>query len=324
MKPEVCVVVPAYNEERRIEACIRSLLELNYPRDRLKLIFVDDCSTDSTPEIIKRYAAEHEHVLYLKTCGSGPSKARNLGAEVCDAEFVAFTDADCLVDREWLNELLRGFVSEDVAGVGGAQRSPDDEHSFGRRVQLFLELTGIVGEYTKSSQALAEVEHNPSCNSMYRRRVLLELGGFQEDLWPGEDVELDYRLRRAGYRLMYSPSAVVRHYRPQGWRAFARMMLSYGGVQAYLLRKYGFFRKLHYLPFVLLACTLLWGAAALAFPQLLLLPLVLVLLAFLRLLSISRSPADAAHVLALCMVAVVFWNLGFFSRLLRGEAVSYK
>jgi len=317
-------VVPAYNEEHHIEKCIRSLLELEYPAEKLRLIFVDDCSTDSTPDIIKRYAARHENVHYMKTCGSGPSRARNLGMLACDAEFVAFTDADCVVERGWLRELLRGFVAEDVAGVGGSQKSPADEHPFGRRVQRFLELSGILGEYTKSSRELTEVEHNPSCNVIYRRQVLLELGGFQEDLWPGEDVELDHRLRKAGYRLMYSPSAVVRHYRPQSLRAFARMMLAYGGVQAYLLRKHGFFRKLHYLPFALLAGTLLWAGALYLQPRLLLLPVVLLLLGYLRLFSITRSLTEAAHLLLLVVVAAVAWHAGFFSRLLRYGAVSYK
>ena len=324
MTPEVCVVVPAYNEERHVEECIRSLLEVNYPKDKLRLIFVDDCSTDSTPEIIKEYARKHGHLSYLKTCGAGPSKARNLGTEVCDAEFVAFTDADCTVDREWIRELLKGFTSPEVAGVGGVQRAHREETEFGRCVQLFLELSGIVGEYTRSSRHPVEVEHNPSCCSMYRRRVLLEAGGFQEDLWPGEDVELDHRLRRSGYRLMHVPGAVVYHRRPQSWRAFAKMMRSYGGVQAYLLRKYGFFRRMHYVPFATLAMAAAWLLASLAYPPLLLLPAGAAALVLVLLLGRTGSLTRSLRVLALLATAVVFWNLGFFSRLLRREAVSYK
>ncbi|MFH1318165.1 MAG: glycosyltransferase family 2 protein, partial [Candidatus Omnitrophota bacterium] len=66
--------------------------------------------------------------------------------------------------------------------------------------------------------------------------------------WPGEDVELDYRLKRKGYKMLFNPRAIVYHYKPKNMADFSRMMYRYGEAQGMLVRKYGLFRKIHFIP----------------------------------------------------------------------------
>ncbi len=164
---------------------------------------------------------------------------------------MAFTDGDCIVDRRWLTELEKGFDRPEVGGVGGDQKSPQDETKTGRRIQEFLKLIGFMTDYIKTASVMRETEHNPSCNVMYRKSVLEEVGGFDEELFPSEDVELDLKIRRRGYALLYNPAAVVGHYRPGNYRDFASMMRRYGASQRYLVSRYGFFRRLHFVPAIL-------------------------------------------------------------------------
>ena len=111
-KPDISVIIPAYNEEDTIGECLMSLEDLDYPSEKLEIILINDGSGDNTKNVMSNYDQKLNPVL-LETDGVGPSKARNIGLDYAKGEYVAFIDADCAVDREWLNELLKGFITED-------------------------------------------------------------------------------------------------------------------------------------------------------------------------------------------------------------------
>jgi len=311
-EPDISVIIPVKNEESTIEKCINSLLNLNYPPDLLEIIIINDASTDETGKILDKFK---NRITLFKTPGLGPSEARNLGLEHARGDYVAFTDADCLVDREWINQLLPGFQSEKVAGVGGDQKTPIDETYFGRMVMDFFKSLGFLEGYTKSARIsqIQEVDHNPSCNVIYRKIIIKNIGGFHPGLWPGEDVDLDYRLKKIGYKLNYSPTAIVYHYQPSHLIAFSRKIALYGKWSGgFLTRKYGFFRRLSFEP-VLLACSFfLVIAAFLLFPPLGY-PLLAIGLFFplVFLLFQTRELKKASILWLLLLTTIIFWNLGF-------------
>lgn len=246
MREKICVIVPARGCPKKIDECIESIINTKYPR--LDIIVVDD---GIEPLVLERLGQFGDRVRVLKSGARGPSYARNLAAAETGAEFIAFTDSDCVVENNWIGELLRGFREfPGIAACGGAQEIPSDATSFEKSVFSFMKKCGFISDYTRAAKSdmIIKVNHNPSCNVMYRRDIFLKESGFLEGLWPGEDVELDYRLKKKGYELIFNPSAVVYHYRPENLESFCRMMRRYGFAQGILVKKYGFFRKIHYLP----------------------------------------------------------------------------
>jgi cellulose synthase/poly-beta-1,6-N-acetylglucosamine synthase-like glycosyltransferase len=305
--PRFSVVIAAHNSAKTMNRCLDALARQTH--DSFETIVVDDGSTDETRSVclarswVTLKAIEH----------GGPSRARNIGIAEARGEYVAFTDADCVPRPDWLKELESGFAGPRVAGVGGDQESPGDETPHGKTIQDFLKTIGFVSGYIKTSRKLRETSHNPSCNAAYRRTVLMEVGGFDEGLWPGEDVDLDYRITRRGYVLLYNPKAVVGHYRPARFSAFARMMRRYGTCQWFLIRKYGPFRVLHFEPVALLLSVI----GALVFLRLrpdaahsLLAPLPIVYSWFYLRTGDFR---DAAAYLWLLVITLACWNWGFFT-----------
>jgi GT2 family glycosyltransferase len=226
---------------------------------------------------------------------------------------VAFTDGDCLVDKSWLEELEKGFSSPVIAGVGGDQKSPEDDTVVGKTIQRFLKTIGFVTGYIKTDQATKETEHNPSCNAMYRKRVLKDVGGFDEALWPGEDVELDLKITTQGHTLIYNPQAVVYHYRPKTYADFGRMMLRYGACQWYLVMKYGFFRRIQYVPLLTLIglgfaiAALVWQPGI--WPMVLLPWPLLFCWFYLK----TRSSKTTLQFVYLMVITLVNWHWGFFT-----------
>jgi len=307
--PFVSIIVPAYNCEKTISKCLNSLLALDYPQ--YEVIIVDDGSTDSTPKILKDY---DDKIIIIQTKNLGPSHARNIAVKQSKGEYVAFTDSDCIVDKNWLMELFKGFGDEKVVGVGGDQLSPEDEIEFGKDVQTFMKAVGFVSDYLKTHKKIIETKHNPTCNVMYKKNVLLEVGLFDENLWPGEDVEIDLKIKKIGYKLYYNPDAIVYHYRPQNIESFSKMMKRYGWAQAYLLRKHGLFRFIQLEPFLLIISLFLIIFFLVKNIKIGIGLLILFsLLTFVWLMIKAKNIRKGFIFITLFIRLLYYWNIGFVS-----------
>jgi succinoglycan biosynthesis protein ExoA len=312
---EVSVIVPAHRLDETLERCLRSLQAQTFPAARREIIVVLDGIGPGT-------FFEPFDLRVVQAPRLGPASARNRGVREAAGPLLAFTDSDCLVAPDWLEQLAGSLTEEDVAGVGGSQLSPADDSAFGQAVQRFFEAISFVGGYTRAHARVREVAHNPTCNAMIRRSAFEAVGGFAPGLWPGEDLDLDLRMRRRGYRLLYNPAARVHHYRPASLAGFARMMESYGRCSGgYLTRKHGFFRGLCYVPFLmafllaaLLALSLLHAPLAVA--------VVLAGLAGAAAWFAVRmgGPARAPMGLLLLATTLLVWNLGYLRGLFHRPA----
>lgn len=306
--PLISIIIPAYNCMDVVDKCVDSLLKLKW--EKREIIIVDDGSTDGTPEILARYGGA---IRVIRTANGGPSRARNIAVQEALGEFIAFTDADCIVAPDWLDELMAGLGDERAAGVGGDQQSPEDESAFGKNVHALLKAIGFTADYVKGHKSLVRTRHNPTCNVLYRKTALLEAGLFDEHLWPGEDVDIDLKIARMGYIFYYNPKAIVRHYRPKNLRAFARMMGRYGWAQGYLVKKYGAFRLIHFEPLLgaglaagLVLLALLASPAAAVIAALAILAAVLLFF-----ISKAKGTASGLNLFRLFLVLLFEWNLGY-------------
>jgi cellulose synthase/poly-beta-1,6-N-acetylglucosamine synthase-like glycosyltransferase len=250
MKDKVSIVIPTKNNGDIIEKCLKSIQNLDYPKDKLEVIIVDGYSTDNTVEIAKKYGCK----IIFENKGT-ISYARDVGVKHAKGDFIAFTDADCVVDRNWIKELIKHFNDEKVAGVGGPNITPEDDTEFAKCVGLVLSLLSRVGaRYGLVGGDVVEIYHNPTCNVMYRKDVLEEVGGFNYSLVTVDDEELDYRIRKKGYRILYTPHAIVYHYRKPTWKKFMKMAWNYGvgRMQAIKLHR-DMGRWFHFVPSLLIA-----------------------------------------------------------------------
>ncbi|MFH1398314.1 MAG: glycosyltransferase [Candidatus Omnitrophota bacterium] len=303
MNEKVAVIVPVKGIPYYFVKCVASLLKLDYPD--YEVIIIDD---GLNPGILKALENFKNRIRILKSDCRGPSFARNLAARSTDARLIAFTDSDCIVDRFWLKELVKALNQfPDAASCGGIQKIPADATKFQKHVFAALEKSEAVSEYIRKGNKddqIIEVKHNASCNVIYKRDVFLKEGGFFEGLWPGEDVEFDCRLKKKGYKLIFDPKALVYHYRPENLKKFIQMMYRYGWAQAVLVRRYGFFRIIQFVPF--LAFLIVFFLVLYFEPvKILILPVLLFLLFYLK-------PSG----LLLGGLGFIAWNAGFLKGLI--------
>ena len=247
MYPFVSIVVVTKNEERHIKDCLESLMRLEYPKEKHEIIVVDGNSTDKTREIVKEYLAK----LIIDKEG-GLANSRNIGIQAAKGDYIASTDADCVVKKDWLKILVKSIqeAPEDVVAVGGPNLIFKNDPPFAKLVG-YMQETFFASGGAPQSYKIKENKYVfgiPNCNVLYKRAILIEVGGFDNSLDIGEDAEINARLTKRGYKYLYLPDAIVWHHRPDSIKKFIAKMYLYGKGMAKLARMRKVIRWYSFLP----------------------------------------------------------------------------
>ena len=232
--PDVSVVVPVYNAERTLAACLDSLLAQDYPRERYEIVAVDNRSTDGTAAILAGYAGR---VRVVREDRRGPAAARNRGLAAARGAAIALTDSDCIVEPAWLGRIVAPLADPAVGVAGG-------------RILSVRPCNGIeaFGEEIHDHEKAIAVWAPPyviTMNWAARRAVFAEAGGFDEAFLRCEDVDLAYRIVQRGYRAVYVPDAIVRHHNERTWRGLAAEGFVHGLHSVQAIRKHAAFLAAH-------------------------------------------------------------------------------
>ncbi len=224
----ISVIVPAYNAARTLAACLEALEQQTMPREQYEIILVDDGSTDDTARIAGRYAG----VKVLKLARNrGAAAARNAGIAAAQGELLLFTDADCIPCAEWVAEMVKPFAEQDIAGGKGVYRTKQ-RALVARFVQLEYE-----SRYARM-QARRYIDFVDTYAAAYRREVLMRVGGFDPRIRFVEDQELSFRVARAGYRMVFIPTAAAYHLHPETLQRYLLRKARIGYWKAWVVRHY--------------------------------------------------------------------------------------
>ncbi len=203
--PKVAIIVPCWNEEDTIGGTVKSLLALDYPKDKLEIILVNDGSTDNTKVVMDSYVGTPQITVLHKENG-GKHTAINLGIEYAkDAAFVGCLDADSFVAPDALREIIGSFDNQKVAAATPAM-SVFQPRNLLEQMQNVEYIVGIAARHALS--AVNGIYVTPGPFSFYRRSVIEELGGFRH-AHQAEDMEMALRIQRAGYEIENAPRARV-------------------------------------------------------------------------------------------------------------------
>jgi glycosyltransferase involved in cell wall biosynthesis len=200
--PFISVIVPVHNGQQFLPSCLDALASSSYPN--YELIVVDDCSTDETARISRNKGA-----IVLKTSRqSGPGGARNLGSEKALGEILFFVDADVVVKPDALERIAADFVTHpEVAAVFGSyDDEPAEKNFISQYKNLFHRFV--------HQQGRTEAETFWAGCGAIRRDVFLALDGFDAQRYPRpaiEDIELGYRMRMKGYRILLDKRLEAKH-----------------------------------------------------------------------------------------------------------------
>ena len=187
--PFVSVIVPVFNDERRIETCVKALLAQTYPHDCYEVIVVDNGSTDATREVVGR----HPVVLLSETQMRGSYAARNTGLRHARGEIIAFTDSDCTPVAKWIAEGVHA-IQAGADLVGGNVRFVFSPRPTGAEIRDAMANLRIE-RYIREDGAAA------TANLFVRASVFAAIGTFPNNMVSGGDILFTQRATGAGYSL---------------------------------------------------------------------------------------------------------------------------
>ncbi|HWH20234.1 MAG TPA: mycofactocin biosynthesis glycosyltransferase MftF, partial [Solirubrobacterales bacterium] len=226
--PTVTAIVPVLDGGPRLGGLV-SALAAEGP-----VIVVDDGSVDGSGRRAERAGAR----VIRHDSPRGPAAARNAGLVAAVTEFVAFVDADCEVAPGWRRGLAELVAADpDLALVAPRVQSTPGDSALARYEEGMSPLD--LGSCASLVGPKRRIAYLPAAALVGRRAALLELGGFDEAMRFGEDVDLVWRLLAASRRVRYAPSRKVTHRPRSTVGAFARQRAGYGRSTPELVRRHG-------------------------------------------------------------------------------------
>lgn len=267
-EPTVTIVVPLFNEGRSIYQTIESLTRLDYPRDKLSVTVVDDCSTDDSYEWACKGARDFPNVTVLRNpTNMGKRRGINRAVRAATSEIIVSVDSDTVVFPTAVRELVTRFTAPDVAAVGGRVHIANPNDNWLTRVQTIR--VCVAGEFLRNlERGIERVMCLSGCLTAYRRSVLMEIEPILErrnvlgvPIKYGEDRYLTHLLIKRGYKTRLTSEALcftkaprtLTHYFNQQlrWRRSNIIDYMWGLTHAWQFHP---LLCLHYLAVALLLC----------------------------------------------------------------------
>ncbi|MBV1910605.1 MAG: glycosyltransferase family 2 protein [Kangiellaceae bacterium] len=242
---KVSILVPAYNEEVGISKTLESITKTNYPD--FEIIVINDGSTDNTSEQISQFIRETQcsdgptiSIKSLKLRNGGKARALNAGLRIATGDLIITIDADCLVDKHAVTEMVKSFNHPDVGAVAGNvvvgnRRKP---------IEVIQQLEYLSGFFFRRADSIFNsVYIIGGAAAAYRKSTLDNVGGFDHNIIT-EDIEMSTRILSHGYKTRYAANAVVYTEGPSDIKGLCnqRLRWKYGRFLTFIKHRNLFFK----------------------------------------------------------------------------------
>ncbi|MDP7506625.1 MAG: glycosyltransferase [Candidatus Woesearchaeota archaeon] len=212
--PRVSVIVPAYNEEKTIARTIKSLLNLDYPKDKLEIIVVDDGSTDDTYKIAEKFKG----IELFRKENEGKGVALNFALKRCKGEFVGALDADSFVEKDSLRNMVGFFEDEEVMAVTPSLKVYRPK----KLLEKVQQIEYLIGVFLRKIFAfLGSIHVTPGPFTIYRKKFFDTYGGYATNNIT-EDIEIALRIQSKKFKIENSVDANVYTVAPYNFRVLLK------------------------------------------------------------------------------------------------------
>lgn len=236
----ISIICPIYNEGKYIEACIRSVLEADYPQDQMELLLVDGMSTDVTRDIVHSFAQRYPFIQLLDNPNKTVPFAMNIGIKAAKGEYIIRLDAHASYPKDYFSCLLQGMQANDADNVGGiCLTKPGAETVEALAIAEALSSRfGMGNSYFRIGAARdREVDTVPF--GCFRRELFQEIGYFDEMLVRNQDDEFNGRIIRNGGKIVLLKDILIEYFARDKVSKTARMFYQYGLYKPLVNKKLG-------------------------------------------------------------------------------------
>jgi succinoglycan biosynthesis protein ExoA len=239
--PTIAFLLPIRNEEKTLRQCLDSLLDQDYPQDKIEIILAIGPSTDKTRAIADEYAQKNKTIKIIENPTGNTAIGRNLCIEHSKGEMLMNYSGHVIAEKDLLKVLANTLLQQpiDVAAVGCSNLSPPDQSFIAQASgAAFLSFLGGKSFFSQNATYPTERFTDHISFALYRRAPVEQVGKFDPEFWCGQDYELDIRLRDAGYKILYTPNTRVMHFKRPTIKSLWRQMYRYGIARAKMVKKH--------------------------------------------------------------------------------------
>ncbi len=223
--PLITLILPCRNEELFIENCINSILENDYPADKIELLIIDGLSNDKTLDIAKKYINNDKGVKIkiLENPGKFFPIAVNIGIVDSKGEYIFILGAHAVYDRKYFSGCIETAIRTKADNTGGILITDGLNKTFiGKAITFVLSNSFGVGNAKFRTGAVAEREADTVFGGCYKKEVFEKYGLFNENLISSSDMEFNVRLRRNGGKIILNPTVKATYYTRTDFLKFVR------------------------------------------------------------------------------------------------------
>lgn len=253
---KVSVIIPCYNEELYISACLESLLTGSFPKEQLEILVVDGGSTDKTRALVLQLQEVHPQIHWIENPRQKTPFALNLGIQNTSHPLVLIAGAHAVYPADYLNRLTELIVQHGIDAVGGAiETQVKNNTPKTRAIQFVLSHRFGVGNslFRIGADQLIEVDTVPF--GLYKKEVFEKAGLYNEKLIRNHDIELSKRIKQLGFRIWMEPNLKVAYFARETFSGLARNNYGNGfwNIRTlFITRKFKSLGLRHYIPLVFL------------------------------------------------------------------------
>jgi len=244
--PYISIINPIRNVERTISTNLEHLMGIDYPKDRMEIVFGDGGSTDKTVDVIREWQKKYELIkLVIVPNSKSPGEARNAALKMAKGDYILFTDGDCAPRKDWAAKILEPFFMDPRIGMVGGEihtlrTDPNNDVEAYCEQTRFLTVAGrclltTEGYYPRITRDLPhEVNgnmHSPFFATANAAVSKIAADAVDREFWheiTSEDVDFSLRILKMGFKLYYKPSAIVDHMHRVTLQAYCKQLYGYG------------------------------------------------------------------------------------------------
>ncbi|MGX1929121.1 glycosyltransferase [Flagellimonas sp. 2504JD4-2] len=230
MQLKLSIIVPVYNRPEEIRELLESLCLQTFEQD-FEVVIVEDGSSESSEEIVKRFQQDLQISYYFKS-NSGPGDSRNYGMKKALGNYFIILDSDCILPKQYLSEVNAELESDFVHCFGGPDAADESFTTVQKAINYAMTSLFTTGGIRGGSKSVGKFQPR-SFNMGISKEAFEKAGGFGR-IHPGEDPDLTFRIWKAGYDSRLFPKAYVYHKRRIDWNKFFTQVNKFGMVRPIL------------------------------------------------------------------------------------------
>ena len=245
----VSIIIPCRNEEKFIGKCLDSLIDQDYPKEKLEILVIDGGSKDKTKEVVNTYSKKYDFIKLFDNPKNITPTAMNIGIKNAKGEIVSKTDAHTTYQKDYVSKSIRYLFEYNADCVGGIALAKAKSNSLiAKAITLVLsDKFGGGGAFRTRVEKSTFTDTAFGC--FYKKEIFEKIGLFNEKLKRSQDIEFNLRLNKAGGKVLLAPDIISYYYPKSNLKEFFGHNLIDGFWTVYPLKfKVKFFSIRHLVP----------------------------------------------------------------------------